>query len=385
MLRYITAGESHGPVLIAVVEGLPAGIAVNTDSINKDLARRQLGFGRGGRMAIEKDRVDILSGVRFGRSLGSPIALKVENHDWKNWTTRMSVSETGEPTEAVTQPRPGHADLSGILKTGQKDIRNILERSSARETAARVAAGAVAKIFLEEFGIRVISHVVSIGHVKAKVDMLPRPEDIARIDESPARCLDREAEARMVALIDDVRKSKDTVGGTFEVLVYGCPPGIGGYASWEERLDASIARALMGIQAIKGVEIGEGFDVASMRGSEAHDEIFFEDGRGYYRNTNRAGGIEGGMTNGSVVIARAAMKPIPTLMQPLKTVDIVTKKQVDAVKERSDVCAVPAAAVIGEAVVAFEIAKAFLHKFGGDALEDTRASFNHYLKRLESW
>ncbi|HZD59504.1 MAG TPA: chorismate synthase [Anaerolineae bacterium] len=385
VLRYVTAGESHGPALIAVVEGLPAGVRIHVDEINRELARRQLGFGRGGRMAIEKDKADILGGVRLGRSLGSPIALKIDNRDWKNWAVGMSISEVPEEVTPVTQPRPGHADLSGVLKTGQKDIRNILERSSARETAARVAAGAVAKAFLGEFGIRVISHVTSIGNVVANVKEVPKPEDIDRIDESPARCFDKAAEAKMIDLIKEIREAKDTVGGTFEVLVYGCPPGLGGYTSWEERLDGNIARALMGVQAIKGVEIGEGFDVAYNRGSEAHDEIFYKKERGYYRNTNRAGGIEGGMTNGEIIIARAAMKPIPTLMQPLRTVDIATKQPVDAVKERSDVCAVPAAAVIGEAVVTFEIARAFLNKFGGDALEDTKAAYDHYMERLKEW
>ena len=292
--------------------------------------------------------------------------------------------DTEVEDERVTQPRPGHADLSGILKTGQADIRNILERSSARETAARVAAGAVAKIFLREFGIEVISHVVSIGGGAATINELPGAGDLAKIDESPARCFDAVAEGQMVALIEEAKRTKDTIGGVFEVLVYGCPPGLGGYTSWEERLDARLARALMGVQAIKGVEIGEGFELAQKRGSQAHDEIFYETQRGYYRKTNRAGGIEGGMTNGGVVVARAAMKPIPTLMQPLKTVDIVSKEAVDAVKERSDVCAVPAAAVIGEAVVAFEIAKALLQKFGGDALVDTKAAHVHYLTRLKS-
>lgn len=384
MLRYVTAGESHGPALFAIVEGVPAGLGISIDVVNKELARRQLGFGRGGRMQIETDTVQILSGVRFGKALGSPITLKVDNRDWKNWLERMSVEEMPGEIEAVTQPRPGHADLSGILKTGQKDIRNILERSSARETAARVAAGAVAKLLLAEFGMHVLSHVVAIGDVGANVERLPRPEDLELIDRSLARSFDKEATARMVELIEKIRSAKDTIGGVFEVLVYGCPPGLGSYTSWEERLDGHIARALMSVQAIKGVEIGEGFDIAAKPGSQAHDEIFYEKGRGYYRKTNRAGGIEGGMTNGEVVIARAAMKPIPTLMQPLKTVDIVTKQPVDAVKERSDVCAVPAAAVIGEAVVAFEIAKALLNKFGGDAIEDTRAAYNHYLKRLEA-
>ncbi|MBE0447545.1 MAG: chorismate synthase [Actinobacteria bacterium] len=383
MLRYVTAGESHGPMLIAIVEGLPTGVRISIGDVNKELARRQLGYGRGSRMAIERDKAGILSGVRFGRSLGSPIALKIENRDWQNWMVDMSAEEVAEAVELVTQPRPGHADLSGVLKTGQKDIRNVLERSSARETAARVAAGAIAKAFLGEFGIWVLSHVTSIGKVVADIKEAPRPEDLEQIDESPTRCFDKAAEIEMIELIREVREAKDTVGGTFEVLVYGCPPGLGGYVSWEERIDANIARALMGVQAIKGVEIGEGFDIASKRGSKAHDEIFYEKGRGYYRNTNRAGGIEGGMTNGEVVIISAAMKPIPTLMRPLKTVDIITKQPVDAVKERSDVCAVPAAAVIGEAVVAFEIAKAFLNKFGGDALGDTRAAYERYLERLE--
>ncbi|MDP2210789.1 MAG: chorismate synthase [Candidatus Aquicultor sp.] len=386
MLRYVTAGESHGPALVAIVEGLPAGVEIRKESIDAELARRQLGFGRGGRMAIEKDVAEILSGVRFGLSLGSPITLKIDNRDWANWTTTMSIEpvNTEVEDERVTQPRPGHADLSGILKSGQADIRNILERSSARETAARVAAGTIAKILLREFGIEVLSHVVSIGEVAATINELPAPGDLAKIDESPVRCFDAVAEAQMVAIIEDAKKTKDTVGGVFEVLVYGCPPGLGGYTSWEERLDARLARALMGVQAIKGVEIGEGFELAQKRGSQAHDEIYYESERGYYRKTNRAGGIEGGMTNGGVVVARAAMKPIPTLMQPLKTVDIVSKEAVDAVKERSDVCAVPAAAVIGEAVVAFEIAKVLLQKFGGDALVDTKAAHVHYLKRLKT-
>lgn len=384
MIRYITAGESHGPALFAIVEGVPAGLGIEVDAISKELARRQLGFGRGGRMQIETDTAQVLSGVRFGKALGSPITLKVDNRDWKNWLERMSAEEISGEVEVVTQPRPGHADLSGILKTGQHDVRNILERSSARETAARVAAGAVAKLLLAEFGIEVLSHVVSIGDVEANAVRLPRPEDLEQIDRSPARSFDKEATGRMVELIEKTRSAKDTVGGVFEVLVYGCPPGLGGYASWEEKLDGNIARALMSIQAMKGVEIGEGFDMSAKLGSQAHDEIFYEKARGYYRMTNRAGGIEGGMTNGETVVARAAMKPIPTLMQPLKTVDIVTKQPVDAVKERSDVCAVPAAAVVGEAVVAFEIAKALLNKFGGDAIEDTKAAYDHYLKRLEA-
>ncbi|MCL6471959.1 MAG: chorismate synthase [Firmicutes bacterium] len=385
MLRYVTAGESHGPALFAIVEGVPAGLMITAEKIDKELARRQLGFGRGGRMKIERDRADILSGVRFGKTLGSPITMKIDNRDWQNWQVKMSVEEVAgiEAIELVTQPRPGHADLSGIQKTGQKDIRNVLERSSARETAARVAAGAVAKILLEEFNIKVISHVISIGDVRANLERLPAPHDLEQIDESPARCFDPEATVKMVEKIEEIRKAKDTIGGVFEVLVYGCPPGLGGYTSWEEKLDGNIARAVMSIQAIKGVEIGLGFNAAYSQGSETHDEIFYDQDRGYFRKTNNAGGIEGGMTNGEVIIVRAAMKPIPTLMRPLKTVDINTKEQADAVKERSDVCAVPAAAVIGEAVVAFELAKALLNKFGSDALEDIKAAYNFYLKRLK--
>lgn len=389
----MTAGESHGPALIAIVEGLPAGLKINLEEINKDLARRQLGYGRGGRMKIEKDTAEILSGIRFGRALGSPVALKIENRDWRNWTERMAIEEpSGEAAgEKLTQPRPGHADLSGILKTGQDDVRNILERSSARETAARVAAGALAKVLLAEFGIQIISHVTSIGDVVAGTAARPEPQDLAQIDESPVRTFDKAAEANMMAAIDEAIKSKNTLGGTIEVLVYGCPVGLGGYTSWEGRLEGNIARAVMSVQAIKGVEIGEGFGLAFKPGSEAHDEIFYEAENaaehklsgGYIRKTNRAGGIEGGMTNGEVVVVRAAMKPIPTLMQPLKTVDIATKEPVDAVKERSDVCAVPAAAVVCEAAVAFEIAKALLGKFGGDAIEDTQAAYEYYLKRLQ--
>ncbi|MDI6716046.1 MAG: chorismate synthase [Actinomycetota bacterium] len=383
MLKYVTAGESHGLALVAIVEGIPAGLKINVEQINKELARRQLGFGRGGRMKIEKDKAKVLSGIRFGYTLGSPIALMIENLDWKNWREKMSAEETSAQVERITQPRPGHADLSGILKTGQSDIRNVLERSSARETAARVAAGAIAKVLLGEFNISVLSHVTSIGQVKASLDKAPELSDLEVIDQSPVRTFDKSAETKMVKAIKEAREKKDTVGGTFEVLVYGCPPGLGSYTSWEERLSGNIARAVMSIQAIKGVEVGEGFALAAKPGSKAHDEIFYEEGRGYYRQTNRAGGIEGGMSNGETIIVRAAMKPIPTLMQPLRTVDIETKQPVEAVRERSDVCAVPAAAVIAEAVVAFEIAKAFLSKFGGDSINDTKAAYDHYLKRLE--
>lgn len=391
MLRYITAGESHGPALVSIVEGMPAGLKIPVETINRELSRRQLGYGRGGRMAIEKDKAEVLSGIRLGKALGSPITLMVKNKDWANWTRRMAIEPRPEDDEIdiVTQPRPGHADLSGIIKTGQEDIRNILERSSARETAARVAAGAVAKILLEEFGIKLVSHVVAIGNAIVAPDSLdltnaPLPEDLEYIDESPVRCFNKEAEERMMSAIEEAIEDKNTLGGVFEILVYGCPVGIGGYASREDRLEGRIAGAMMSVQAIKGVEIGEGFELARKAGSEAHDEIYYEQGSGYYRKTNRAGGIEGGMSNGEIIVVRAAMKPIPTLMRPLQTVDIVTKDPADAVKERSDVCAVPAAAVVGEAVVAFEIANALIEKFGGDAIEDMRAAYENYLKRTKT-
>jgi chorismate synthase len=394
VLRYITAGESHGPALVSIVEGMPAGLQISIDTVNRELARRQLGYGRGGRMAIETDKAEVLSGIRFGKALGSPIALMIKNKDRANWTERMAIESKPEgiDVDVVTQPRPGHADLSGILKTGQDDIRNILERSSARETASRVAAGAIAKILLGEFGIKLVSHVVSIGNVPADLaglsdvntPKIPSPQDLDEIDRSPVRCFNKDAERGMISAIEKAIEDKNTLGGVFEILVYGCPAGIGGYASWEERLEGRIARAVMSVQAIKGVEIGEGFGLARKPGSEAHDEIFYEDETGYYHKTNRAGGIEGGMTNGEVVAVKAAMKPIPTLMRPLQTVDIITKQPVDAVKERSDVCAVPAAAVVGEAVVAFEIANAFLEKFGGDAIEDVLAAYDNYLKRTKT-
>jgi chorismate synthase len=287
----------------------------------------------------------------------------------------------GLNVDVVTQPRPGHADLSGIQKTDQDDIRNILERSSARETAARVAAGAIAKSILKEFSIELVSHVLSIGDAVANPST-PSPKDLEAIDKSPVRCFDEEAESRIIETIEKAIKDRNTLGGVFEVLVYGCPPGVGGYASWRDRLEGRIARAVMSVQAIKGVEFGDGFQLAKKPGSEAHDEIFYDEEHGYFRKTNRAGGIEGGMTNGEVVVVRAAMKPIPTLMRPLKTVDIVTKEAVDAVKERSDVCAVPAAAVVGEAVVAFEVAKALLDKFGGDSIDDTLEAYKNYMKRI---
>lgn len=380
MIRYSTAGESHGKALIALVEGMPSGVALTPDMIARDLARRQLGYGRGGRMKIEKDTGEIVSGVRFGLTIGSPVAVVIPNKDWENWRDKMSV-EPGTTAEPVVEPRPGHADLPGALKTGQSDVRNILERASARETAARVAAGAIAKALLAELGIAIVSHVTAIGGVEASA-LNPTPEDIDEIDDSPVRCLDAEASKKMVEAIENAAKEGDTLGGVFEVIAHGCPPGLGGYATAGERLDGRLAGALMGVQAIKGVEIGDGFALAGRLGSGAHDEIEYDPISGYYHSTNRAGGLEGGVTNGESVIIRAAMKPIPTLTKPLKTVNMKSKERALALKERSDICAVPAAAVVGEAVVALELAEAVVEKFGGDSMEDIKAAWDAYLRRI---
>ncbi len=382
MLRFLTAGESHGPALTAVIEGVPAGLKLSPDDINKELARRQLGFGRGGRMKIERDKVQILSGVRFGETIGSPISLKINNRDWDNWRERMPVEGDGSGATLVTAPRPGHADLSGILKTGQSDIRNILERASARETAARVAVGAVAKRILQEINISIISHVVGIGPINVRPGLQPTFSDLSVIDESPVRCFDKESSALMVKAIESAREKKDTVGGVFEVLAFGVVPGLGGYRQWDERLNANLARALMSIPAIKAVEVGDGMVLASRPGSEAHDEIFYDNERGYWRETNHGGGIEGGMSNGETLILRAGMKPIPTLGAPLKSVDIQTKAAVLAGRERSDICAVPAAAVIGEHMTAIELAKATQVKFGGDSMAEFKNNYQSYIETL---
>lgn len=383
MLRFLTAGESHGPALTAIVDGVPAGLEIDSDFINKDLARRQMGYGRGGRMKIEKDRAEILSGVRHGFTLGSPITLQIKNRDWQNWESRMAVEPVRDSEPALTAPRPGHADLSGILKTGQTDIRNVLERASARETAARVAVGAIAKRLLKELGIEVLSHVVQIGPVKAESRVLPRPEDMDAIDQSPVRCFDGAASESMVQAITKAIEEKDTLGGKFEVLVYGVFPGLGGYGQWDERLNAELARAVVSIPAIKGVEFGLGMELAATNGSRAHDEISYSEERGFHRATNRAGGIEGGMSNGETIVIRAAMKPIPTLGSPLKSVDIKTKEPVPAGRERSDICAVPAAAVIGEAMAAIEIAKAVQKKFGADSVSELKRNCHSYLSKIK--
>jgi len=372
MLRYLTAGESHGRALVGILEGMPAGLEMEEEYINHQLRRRQCGYGRGGRMKIEADRARILSGVRFGKALGSPIAMLVENKDWENWKERMAVTPDGE-AEPVLIPRPGHADLSGMIKYGFGDIRNVLERSSARETAVRVAVCSVARKLLETFGISIASHVTAIGGTRVKsLGELSNSLLNKEVDHSPVRCLDPEAERAMRAEIDRAREAGDSLGGVFEVIVTGLPVGLGSYVHWDRRLDGRLAQALMSIQAIKGVEIGLGFESAYRKGSEMHDEIFYEERgtKGYSRRTNRAGGLEGGMTNGEPLILRAAMKPIPTLTKPLRSVHVRSKEAVSAHRERSDVCAVPAASIVGEAVVAFVLADAFLEKFGGDSVEE---------------
>jgi len=381
-MRYITSGESHGRALTAIVTGVPAGISLDAADIDADLARRQSGYGRGGRMAIESDRALILSGVRFGRTIGSPVTLTVANRDWDNWTDLMAVQGPASASERVTAPRPGHADLAGVQKTGSDDCRDILERASARETAARVAAGGVGRAFLRQVGVSVRSFVVSIGDVAIDVPGDPAAVDEALVESSEVRCPDADASRLMMAAIDRARADGESLGGTFCVTATGLVPGLGAYAEARDRLDARIAGALMSIPAIKGVEIGEGFAAAAKPGSAVHDEIAYDESRGYYRLTNRAGGLEGGMTNGQTVWVRAAMKPIPTLMRPLGSVDLDTHEPVDASRERSDVCAVPAAAVVAEAELALVLADAYLSKFGSDCMGDILAALEAYKARI---
>jgi len=398
MLRYFTAGESHGPCLTAIIDGVPAGFPIDVKKINHDLWRRQQGYGRGGRMLIEKDEVQIRSGIRWGETLGSPVALGIENRDWKNWTKKMSASpEDRDEALAVTKPRPGHADLTGVLKYRHSDIRNILERASARDTVSRTAVGSFCRQLLAPFGIKVMGYIRSIGKVEAKSEGLTYEEIFARSDESPVRVADKEAEDKMIALIEDCKKKGDTLGGIFEVVALGLPPGLGSHAQWDDKLDGRLARALMSIQAIKGVEIGLGFEMARRRGSEVHDEIFFDPDKmvsegtprivptGFYRGSNNSGGTEGGMSNGAPLVVRVAMKPISTLMSPLQSVDLRSKRPADASVERSDVCSAPAAAVVGEAVVAFELAVAFLEKFGGDSLHEITRNYEGYLGQIKNF
>ena len=389
MLRYLTAGESHGPALVAVLDGLPAGVQVTTRDLANDLARRRLGYGRGARMSFEADEVDLTGGVRHGQTLGGPIAVRVGNTEWPKWQTVMAADPIDPIVLAeqarsapLTRPRPGHADLAGMQKYDVADARPVLERASARETAARVALGAVAKAFLRQVvGAEVLSHVVAIGGVSAPAGVIPAPGDEGRVDASPVRCADETASAAMVAEIDATRKAGDTLGGVVEVLVYGLPPGLGSHVQGDRRLDARLAGALMSVQAIKGVEVGDGFELARMRGSLAHDEIVRADGA-IRRVTGRSGGTEGGMTTGEVLRVRAAMKPISTVPRALATVDTASGEAAVAINQRSDVCAVPAAGVVAEAMVALVVADAVLEKFGGDSVEETRRNVASYLKRL---
>jgi chorismate synthase len=382
-LRLITAGESHGPGLTCIVEGLPAGLKLEPAQIDADLARRQLGYGRGGRMKIEQDRAQITAGLRHGFTLGSPLALRVPNRDYANWEARMNPWPVEGEAEEVHLPRPGHADLVGVHKYGFSDVRNVLERASARETAARVAGGAVCKALLAALGAEIRSHVVQIASVCAPARNSPLAlEDFGHVDESPVRCLDEEASRAMVAEIDVLRKANESLGGVFEVQAFGLPPGLGSYASWTERLDGRLAMAICSIQAVKGVTIGSAFEIAGLPGSEAHDEIFFSADRGYYRESNRAGGLEGGMTTGQPLIVRGAMKPLPTLTQPLRSVDIDTHEPAQALRERTDSCTVPAAAVVAEAMVAFVLASAYREKLGGDHIDDMLGALRAYDERI---
>jgi len=371
MLRFLNAGESHGPALTAIVEGFPSNVKITTDRINKELARRQKGYGRGGRMKIERDTVEILSGVRFGITLGSPITLMVRNKDWENWTDIMAVE--GDPTnkKQILEPRPGHADLTGGIKYGFYDLRNVLERASARETTTRVAVGALCKILLEDIGIKIGSYVLSIGEKKIdkfEIESISYEDRFNNAENSELRLPILGKDEEFKEYIDKAKEDGESLGGIFEVYVLNVPVGLGSYSQWDTRLDGKIAQAIMSIQAIKGVEIGEGFNLAYLPGSQAHDEIFYSKERGFYRKTNRAGGLEGGMTNGEPIIVKAAMKPIPTLMRhkSLQSVNVITKESFDAAKERSDITAVPAAAVVAESMLAFVLAKEILEKFGSD-------------------
>jgi chorismate synthase len=379
----LTAGESHGKALVAVLEGMPAAVPVAPKEIAVELARRRHGHGRGGRQRLESDALDILSGVRHGRTLGSPIAIVIPNAEWESkYRELMAVEGAGDPAERLTRPRPGHADLAGVMKYGYDDVRDVLERASARETAARVAIGAVCKAFLSELGIRLVSHVVRIGTVATRAAMRPpEPNDLDAIDASPVRCADEATAARMVEEIDRVRKARDTVGGEFEVIAYGCPPGLGSHVHYDRKLDARLALALMSIQSVKGVAVGDGFASAARYGSAAHDEIVRRGGR-LARSSARAGGIEGGMSTGQPIRVRAAMKPFSSVPKPLATVDLATGEDAVAIKQRTDVCAVPAGGVVGEAVVAFELATGVLEKFGGDSLPETRRNLEAFVETL---
>ncbi len=390
MLRWLTAGESHGPALVAVLEGLPAGVEVTSKDIQDALARRRLGYGRGARMAFEADELEIIGGIRHGLTMGSPIALRIGNSEWPKWEQVMSA----DPVDAgvldglkrnapLTRPRPGHADLAGMQKYGFDEARPILERASARETAARVALGEIAAQFIQQTtGARIVSHVVELGTVRAPAGVIPSHGELEALDADLVRCFDAATSTAMVAEIDAAHKDGDTLGGVVEVVVHGLPPGLGSHVHWDRRLDARLAAALMGIQAIKGVEVGDGFELAATPGSGAHDEIFYSDDRGFHRETNHSGGLEGGMTTGEPLILRAALKPIPTLTKPLRSVDIATREPAQALRERTDSSVVPAGGVVAEAMVALVLADAYRRKFGGDHIDDVREAVRAYEERI---
>jgi chorismate synthase len=383
MLRFLTAGESHGRALVVIVEGLPAGLPITVEEVQGELARRRLGFGRGPRMRFEQDEVTLLGGIRHGRTLGSPVAIEIANTEWPKWEQEMS-PHPGRTEKPLTQPRPGHADLAGMQKYGFADARDVLERASARETAARVAAGTCAKALLAALDASVLSHVVQLGPVVSKSTARPGPADLAAVDESPVRCFDGEAEAAMVAEVESAARAGDSLGGVVEVLAYGVPVGLGSHVHWDRKLDALLAQALMSIQAVKGVELGEGFEVAGRRGSEAHDAIAWDEGTATYRReTERAGGTEGGMSTGGLLVARVAQKPLATLNRPvLKTVDVVTKEETVSFKERTDVTAVPAMGVVAETMVALVLAGEALRKFGGDSLDEVVRNRDGFVRSL---
>ncbi len=386
MLRYLTSGESHGPALMVTMEGLPAGLPLVVEDLNIELGRRRLGYGRGPRMRFEADEVEFMGGVRHGRTIGSPVSVLIHNSEWKTgkWESEMSAAP-GATAKPLTQPRPGHADLAGMQKYGFTDARDVLERASARETAARVVAGAIAKRLLSHLDVAVLSHVVQLGAAKTSSDTpRPKPADLARIDASEVRCFDETVEAEMIAQIKAAAKLGDSLGGVIEILAYGAPVGLGSHVHWDRRLDGMLAQALMSIQAMKGVELGEGFTVAGVRGSEAHDAIHWDETAGYVRESARAGGIEGGMSTGEVMIARVAMKPLATLNRPtLATVDVITKESTVSFKERTDVTAVPAAGVVGETMMALVLAQEVLRKFGGDSLDELLRNFRGYQDTLK--
>ena len=382
-VRMTTAGESHGPGLTCILEGLPAGLEIHRETIDRDLERRQLGHGRGGRMKIETDRCEVSAGIRHGRLLGGPVAIQVANRDYENWEERMNPWPVDGEVPPVVLPRPGHADLVGAWKYGTQDIRDILERASARETTARVAGGALCREFLRSVGVELRSHVVQIGTVTvAERDSGLVLEDLDGVDEDPVRCADPQASAAMVEHINVQRKANESIGGVFEVAAFGLVPGLGSHVSWESRLDGRIAGAVCSIQAVKGASLGDGWDLPSTPGSGAHDEIFFSEERGYYRETNHSGGLEGGMTTGEPLIVRGAMKPLPTLTKPLRSVDISTREPAEALRERTDSCTVPAAGVVAEAMVALVLADAYREKFGGDSIEDVHQAIAAYCERI---